>query len=149
MGGLMGSNKKYTDQIAALKKKNAELQSAEQLRPQLLELQQKLAEMKKMAELKFEESSDEIATLSDHNQKLAAAVIEYKKSSERDQIELDHAKSLVQQLTERTKHLESEQRQLAMDLEEARFELESVRAAAVDPLVVQTLEAKVEEYDSK
>jgi chromosome segregation ATPase len=145
----VGSNKKYTDEIAALKKKNAELKSAEQLRPQLLDLQQQLAVMKKESEEREEETSDEIATLSDHNQKLAAAVIEYKKSSDRDQQELEHARSLYQALTERAKHLESEGRQLEVDLAEAREELEAVRAAAVDPLVVQTLEAKVEEYDSK
>ncbi|CAE7666693.1 unnamed protein product, partial [Symbiodinium microadriaticum] len=101
MSGLMGSNKKYTDQIASLQRTNAELKHLEKLRPQLLELQQQLADVKQEAVAKEERSTDEIATLTDHNQKLAAALIEYKKLSKRSEEELEQAKALVQQLTDK------------------------------------------------
>lgn len=148
ISGLMGSSKKHTEQISVLKRKNAELKHLEQLRPQLLDLQQQLSDEKKKAVEKDERFSDEITTLTDHNQKLEDALLEYKKRSSGAEAELEQAKSLVQQLSEKAKHLESEGRQLALDLEDARQEVEHIRAEAVDPLVVQQLESKVEELES-
>jgi chromosome segregation ATPase len=147
ISNLLGNNRKTTEKLAELKRQNEELRSLEKLRPQLLDLQQQLASSRSGAEEQKERYEEEIATLTDHNEQLSAATLAYKNSYEAAKADATEASAIVQQLTDRVKHLESEGRQLSIDLEEARYATEYIKEHSADPAVVKQQERRIQELE--
>jgi chromosome segregation ATPase len=149
LSGLLGSNKKTMEKIAQLKQENQELRSAEKLRPQLLDLQQQLvATQTKLSEQQSYYEA-ELEQLSEHNMALSQSITTMKQDYEQKVEELKQQIIIIKQLTERNKYLESESRQLLIDLDEAKYEIEQIRFASVDPLAIDELQKKIEQLEGK
>ena len=148
-GLLGGSNKQTLQELASLKKQLVELKGLEKLRPQILQLQQKLAEAEKSQSEMEKRLTQDNVILSEHNEELIAAnskVNDIKADLEK---EVEVSKGLVIELTERVKILEGEGRKLQVELKESRLEVEYVRSTSADPSIVSELEAKIKELLSK
>jgi hypothetical protein len=149
LSGLMGSNKKTMETISQLKKENLELKSAQQLRPQLLDLQHQLATLQNQLTEQQRYYEGEMEQLVEHNEALSHGITMMKGDSEERGEELKQQIIMIKQLTERNKYLESESRQLLIDLDEARYEIEQIRLSSVDPLAMDELQKKIEQLEGK
>ena len=149
MSGFLGSNKETLKELAALKKQLVELKPLEKLRPQILALQQELAQAKEDKKEVEEKLTQDNVLLTEHNQELLASYEKAKENEAAIEKEIETSKELVIELTERVKQLEAEGRQLQIEVKEAKLEVEYVRSISADPSVVGELEAKVKELLSK
>jgi hypothetical protein len=149
LSGLLGSNKKTMDKISELKKENLELKSLEKLRPQLLDLQQQLVTLQGKYSDQQQFYQQEVEMLTDDNQQLSHGITSLKHSLDEKMSELNQNIIMIQQLTERNKYLESESRQLLIDLDDAKYEIEQVRLGSVDPVAMDELQKKIEQLEGK
>jgi ABC-type lipopolysaccharide export system ATPase subunit len=80
---------------------------------------------------------------------LSQSITTMKQDYEQKAEELKQQIIIIKQLTERNKYLESESRQLLIDLDEAKYEIEQIRFASVDPLAIDELQKKIEQLEGK
>lgn len=147
LSGLLGSNKKTLEKLSELKRENQELKSLEKLRPQLLDLQQQLLVLQE----KYNENNNyyqhEIEILTEHNENITRNLTKLTKEYHEKEEELSQTIILIQQLTEKNKYLESESRQLLIDLDDAKYEIEQIRLNSLDPLLMNELQKKYEQLE--
>lgn len=149
ISGLMGSNKQTLEKMAALKRQVAELKPLEKLRPQLMELQHKLDQAQLQAADEIKGKNEEIHTLAEHNHQLADALVGVKADLESVTAECEALKEEVSSNQQRISELEEIERRLNVDLEDARAEIEHLVETSADPEVIEELEQKLEELQSK
>jgi chromosome segregation ATPase len=147
LSGLLGSNKKTMEKISELKKENQELKSLEKLRPQLLDLQQQLTNLQSKYSEQQSFYHQELEMLTDHNEQLSHGITGLKLELDEKVEEVRQNVIMIKQLTERNKYLESESRQLLIDLDDAKYEIEQVRIGSVDPVAMDELQKKIEQLE--
>eukprot|EP01041_Mallomonas_annulata_P005095 gene5095-10192_t len=146
LAGFMNpSSHRLQEQVVDLSRKNAELKSLEKLRPQVMELQQKL--FTSQEELKNIQSSlsTENQSLTEQNKQLSATLHSFRQTVDIATMESADAKASVKEYAQRLESLGKEQQSLILDLQASRKELDVMRSNAPDPKIVNELEAKIDE----
>jgi chromosome segregation ATPase len=143
------STGKAKETIAQLTSENIELKKLERLRPQLMELQQRLAVVQKQADDAEAKLAEESASLSDHNRELAQALKQSQKTAEAANTEKDEALKLAGEWSAKASRVEREVTQLKSELEELRERLAEVTMSTIDPAVIEGLNEKISELESE
>lgn len=149
LSGFLGNNKKSNEKINELQLQIKELKSLEKLRPQLLELQQQLTNLQTKYNEQQSYYHNEIQLLTEHNEQLSNGVVVFKKELDEKILEISQNAIIIKQLNEKVKYLESESRQLLIDLDDAKYEIEQIRQSSADPLLIDELQKKIEQLEGK
>jgi chromosome segregation ATPase len=142
------SSGKAKETIAFLTAENTELKKLERLRPQLMELQQRLSAAQKQAEEAEAKRSEDVASMTEHNRDLALALKQAQKSTELANAEREDAIKLASEWSAKASKAERELAQVSAELEELKERLAEVTMGAIDPNIVEGLNEKIAELES-
>jgi t-SNARE complex subunit (syntaxin) len=145
LSGFLNTNQKLQDQISQLTRQNYELKQLERLRPQLMELQQRVAVMQEehfKGRVKFVE---ETAALTESNQELQLQLKAANRSLEGIMVELADAKAYAENQSQRVKEFIILEQQLRSDLELERKNAQEVASKLIDPCKYHELENMLSE----
>lgn len=143
------SARKDKQVVAQLTFENDELKKLERLRPQLMELQQKLSNLQKDADDAEKLRNDEISILTEHNKELAAALKQAHKAAEKSISEKEDGLKLANEWSVKAERAEREVRKLSEELEEFKDRITDMTTQSIDPIVVDQLNDKIVELESK
>lgn len=147
LSGFLGNNKKSNEKINELQLQIKELKSLEKLRPQLLELQQQLSNLQTKYNEQQSYYHNEMQLLTEHNEQLSNGIVIFKKELDEKILEISQNAIIIKQLNEKVKYLESESRQLLIDLDDAKYEIEQIRQTSADPQLIDELQKKIEQLE--
>jgi chromosome segregation ATPase len=149
ISGLMGSNKQTLEELASLKRQNLELKNLEKLRPQLLELQQQISQLKQNHEIDIKKLYEENIVLTKDNENMVQSLSTLNNTLENKLTELNHLKSIISEYTEKNNSLEKQLSEIHNQILEYQTEIEYIRSISADPVVVDELTQKNEELAGK
>jgi chromosome segregation ATPase len=149
ISGLMGSNKQTLEELASLKRQNLELKNLEKLRPQLLELQQQIIQLKQNHEIDIKKLYEENIVLTKDNENMVQSLSTLNNTLENKLTELNHLKSIISEYTEKNNSLEKQLSEIHNQILEYQTEIEYIRSISADPVVVDELTQKNEELAGK
>lgn len=143
------SSSKTRESVSQLKAEIEELKKLERLRPQLMELQQRIVSMRNDAEENDKKWSEDCSNLREHNQELAAALKQCQKIAEKHNSEKDDALSLANEWSLKAEKAEREVRRLNDELDDFRERMAELSAKVVNPKDIENLNEKILELESK
>lgn len=143
------SARKEKQTIALLIAENEELKKLERLRPQLMELQQKLNTIQKEKQELEKAHSDESISILEHNKELAIALKESRKLAEKYNAEKDDGLALANEWSSKAEKADKEVRRLNEELEDIKDRMADIRAHCIDPEVINQFNDKIIELESK
>lgn len=143
------SARKEKQTVAQLTAENEELKKLERLRPQLMELQQKLSNLEKDAVDAEKRRAEDTAALEEHNKELAVALKNAQKVAEKSNSEKESGLALANEWSAKADKAEREVRRLNEELDELKDQLTDMTAQSIDPMVVDQLNDKIVELESK
>lgn len=143
------SNPKVKEQITKLTEENNELKKLERLRPQLMELQQRITVLQREAEENDAKRSEAIETLSDENKELAEALRQSQQSLEAVAADRENSLRIANEWSNKAARAEREITKMSGEIEELKERISEMTMQAVDPLVVDGLQDKIVELESE
>lgn len=143
------SARKEKQIISQLTSENEELKKLERLRPQLMELQQKLSDAQKSNEDAGKRHVEEMASVLDHNKELETALKQTQKLIEKSNSDKDDGLAMANEWSIKAERSEREVRRLNEEIDELKEQLTDMVAQSIDPMVVDQLNDKIVELESK
>lgn len=143
------SARKEKQSIAQLTAENEELKKLERLRPQLMELQQKVSNMEKEAEDNKKLREEESASILDHNKELATALKQAQKLAEKCTADKEDGLAMANEWSSKAEKAEREVRRLSEEIDDMREQMTDLSAQSIDPLVVDQLNEKIIELEKE
>mmetsp|Transcript_38389 Transcript_38389/g.39064 ORF Transcript_38389/g.39064 Transcript_38389/m.39064 type:complete len:290 (+) Transcript_38389:410-1279(+) len=145
LSGFMNSDRQLRDQITQLTRQNHELKQLERLRPQLMELQQRVATMQEenfKTRVKFAEDT---ALLTETNQELQLQLKACHRTIESLNNDLREIKSFADTLNAKVEEGSERERELQLQIEEREREMLEMTAKSVDPAKLAEIEGQLSE----
>jgi exonuclease VII large subunit len=142
------SARKERHTVAQLTAENEELKKLERLRPQLMDLQQKLAAAQQEAEAAAQQREEDSSSLVEENRDLAAALQQAQKLGEKSSEERDAGLALASEWSARAETAEREVRRQSEELDDIKEQMADMVGQSIDPMVVDQLNDKIVELES-
>jgi chromosome segregation ATPase len=145
---LKAQNTDQSEEVARLTAQIEGLKDMERLRPQLMELQQTLATVQQEAEDAARQREEDSAALEEESRELAAALQQAQKLAEKNNSAKEAGLALASEWSARAETAEREVRRQNEELDSIKEQMEEMVAQAIDPTVVDQLNAKITELES-
>lgn len=143
------SARKEKQSIAQLTAENEELKKLERLRPQLMELQQKLATLQKEADDAAKQRESDSVSLIEENKELAIALKQAHKQAEKSNADKEDGLALANEWSSRAEKAEREVRRITEELDDVKEQMADMATQSIDPMVVDQLNDKIVELESE
>ena len=143
------SARKEKQTIAQLTAENEELKKLERLRPQLMELQQKVETLQKAATDAEKQHTEEYASILEDNNELATVLKQAQRNAEKSNTDKDDALALANEWSAKAEKAEREVRRLHEEVDDLKEQLAEAASQSIDPIVVDQLNEKIVDLESE